>query len=68
MHDYIDPIIAIPFAIILWSIVILTQLWVLYKTRLDNYFAMRRHFRRVRNRAMANAQPEMRHRKMNKVN
>jgi len=48
--DYIDPVIGLIIALILWVAVIVLALLSIYRDRLDNYFARRRHTRREQHR------------------
>jgi len=51
--DYISPIIGIPIALFLWTLLFSIVFYQPVKVRIDDFFAMRRHKRRERKRQQA---------------
>ena len=50
MIDYIPPALGLPFAALLWATLVFMWFRKPLLIKLDNYFAHRRHIRRVRRR------------------
>lgn len=50
MYDNIPPGIAIPLALILWVALIVIVFKDVFREKIDNFFAHRRHVRRMRTR------------------